>query len=498
MFSSTTFLSILPETLMLLLAIIVLAVEPFWKIGDPGSGGELRRRNLGWITAGGLFLIMIISIAAGQPGNPVATFGNMIRFDWLGFFFKMLFLFGAAITALFLMDHKKVGHLGESYVLMLASTIGMCLMASAADLVMLYLAIETTSIPLYILAGFMLTDDRSTESGFKYMLYGAMTSAIMLYGFSLLFGFAGTTNMYALAAALKAGQISPVAILAVVFLILVGLGFKVSIVPFHFWAPDVYEGAPTPVSGFLSTASKAAGFAVIARLFVVAFPIYPIAPPAVLAVNWTTVIAVLSAVTMTVGNLLALPQKNLKRLLAYSSISHAGYAMIGIVAVSQIGIASVVFYMLAYIVTNLAAFGVVMAVGRITGSDDYDAYRGLSRRAPGLALVMLAAFLSLAGMPPFGGFIAKVVVFAAGVQANYTWLVVIGILNSVVGVFYYLNVLKYVYLYRMEGEQEAAHPIPLTRPYVIALAILAVGVILVGTIFAPWFGYSNAAAMNLF
>ena len=232
----------------------------------------------------------------------------------------------------------------------------------------------------------------------------------------------------------------------------------------------------------------------MARLFLVVFPIAACHPPAVLAVNWTTLIAVLSAVTMTVGNLLALPQRNLKRLLAYSSIAHAGYAMIGIVAVSQLGIASVVFYMLAYIVTNLAAFGVVMAVGRITGSDDYDAYRGLSRRSPGLALIMLAAFLSLAGMPPFGGFIAKVVVFAAGVQANYTWLVVIGILNSVVGVFYYLNVMKYVYLYRMEGEQEAAHPIALTRPYVIALVVLAAGVILVGTIFAPWFGYSNTAA----
>ena len=166
--------------------------------------------------------------------------------------------------------------------------------------------------------------------------------------------------------------------------------------------------------------------------------------------------AVLSAVTMTLGNLLALPQRNLKRLLAYSSIAHAGYAMIGIVAVSQLGIASVVFYMLAYIVTNLAAFGIVMAVGRITGSDDYDAYRGLSRRSPWLALIMLAAFLSLAGMPPFGGFVAKVVVFAAGVQANYTWLVVIGILNSVVGVYYYLNVMKYVYLYRMEGRTRTA------------------------------------------
>jgi NADH-quinone oxidoreductase subunit N len=482
MFTSTAFASILPESLVLILAVIVLIVEPFWR--------EQRRRNLGWLTAVGLFITIVVSILFARPEQPVATFGNMVRFDWLGFFFKMMFLFGAAITALFLMDHPKVGNRGEAYVLMLASTIGMCLMASAADLVMLYLAIETTSIPLYILAGFMLADDRSTESGFKYMLYGAMTSAVMLYGFSLLFGFSGTTNIYALAAALKAGQIPTLGVLGIIFLIIVGLGFKVSIVPFHFWAPDVYEGSPTPVAGFLSTASKAAGFAALARLFLIAFPGF--------TADWTMVIAVLSAVTMTVGNLLALPQKNLKRLLAYSSIAHAGYAMIGIVAVTQLGITSVAFYMLAYIVTNLAAFGVVMAVGRVVGSDEYDAYRGLSRRAPGLSLVMLAAFLSLAGMPPFGGFVAKVVVFAAGVEANYVWLVVLGILNSVVGVYYYLNVLKYVYLYRMEGEDEARCPIPLTRAYTVALVVLAIGVVLIGTVFAPWFAASNSAAMALF
>ena len=482
MFTSTTFLSILPETLILLLGLILLFVEPFWQ--------EERRRNLGWLTAGGLLAILVISILVGRPGDPTMTFGNTIRFDGLGFFFKMLFIFGAGITALFLMDHEKVGQRGEAYLLLLASTIGMSLMASAADLIMLYLAIEMTSIPLYVLAGFMLSDDRSTEAGFKYLLFGAMTSAVMLYGFSLLYGFTGTTNLYALADAFNAGQISAPIIFGVIILLIVGLGFKVSIVPFHFWAPDVYEGAPTPVSGFLSTASKAAGFAVIARLFLVVFHDFTI--------DWITVFAVLSAVTMTVGNLLALPQKNLKRMLAYSSIAHAGYAMIGIVAVSKLGIASVVFYMAAYIVTNLAAFGVVVAVGRVIGSDDYDAYKGLSRRSPLLGLIMLAAFLSLAGMPPFAGFVAKVFVFAAGVQAGFVWLVIVGILNSIVGVYYYLNVMKYVYLYRMENEDEEKHPIALPRPYAVALIVLVLGVILLGTVFAPWFSYSNAAALNLF
>jgi NADH-quinone oxidoreductase subunit N len=273
-------------------------------------------------------------------------------------------------------------------------------------------------------------------------------------------------------------------------LILVGLGFKVSIVPFHFWAPDVYEGAPTPVAGFLSTASKAAGFAVLVRLFFVAFPD--------LSASWTLALAILSAVTMTVGNLLALPQTNIKRLVAYSSVAHAGYTLIGVVALTQLGAASVVFYLAAYIATNLLAFGIVMAFARVTGLEDLKDYAGMSRRNPALALLMLAAFLSLAGMPPFAGFVAKVFVFAAGIQAGYVWLVIIGILNSIVGVYYYLNALKYVYLYRMPEQDEENHPVLLTRPYAIALGVLAIGVILIGTVFAPWFSWSDAAALNLF
>ncbi|CAG0961639.1 NADH-quinone oxidoreductase subunit N [Anaerolineales bacterium] len=482
MFTPIMFASILPEILILVLAVILLCVEPFWK--------EDQRRNAGWLTAGGLFIAIIVSLLFGQPGEPTAVFGGMIRFDWLGFFFKMLFMFAAVATALLLMDHEKAGQRGEAYVMLLASVLGMNLMASSADLVMLYLAIETASIPLYILAGFILADDRSTEAGFKYLLFGTLASTVMLYGFSLVFGFAGTTNLYTLAEKLAAGQLSTLLAFAVVVLVLVGLAFKVSLVPFHFWAPDVYEGSPTPVAGFLSTASKAAGFAVLVRLFFVAFPGF--------APSWTLILAALSAITMTVGNLLAISQTNIKRLLAYSSIAHAGYALIGVVAFSQLGAASVVFYLAAYIVTNLLAFGIVMAFSRITGLENLEDYAGMSRRNPWLALMMLAAFLSLSGMPPFGGFVAKVFVFAAGVEANYIWLVVVGILNSIVGVYYYLNALKYVYLYRMPNQDEEKHPIPLTRPYAIALAVLAIGVILVGTVFAPWFSWSDAAALNLF
>ncbi len=482
MFTSQIFASILPEILILTLGILILVFEPFWK--------EDQRRNAGWLTAGGLFLAIIISLLFGQPGEPTSVLGGMIRFDWLGFFFKLLFMFAGAATALLLMDHEKAGQRGEAYVLLLASLLGMNLMAVSSDLVMLYLAIETASIPLYILAGFLLADERSTEAGFKYLLFGTLASTIMLYGFSLIFGFTGTTDLQKIAEVFTAGTISPLLAFGVLALVMVGLGFKMAIVPFHFWAPDVYQGSPTPVAGFLSTASKAAGFAVVVRFFFVALPAF--------APSWTLIFAALSAITMTVGNLLALTQTNIKRLLAYSSIAHAGYALIGVVAFSQLGAASVVFYLAAYIATNLLAFGVVMAFSRVTGLEDVTDYAGLSRRNPLMGLMMLAAFLSLAGMPPFGGFVAKVFVFAAGVQANYTWLVIVGILNSIIGVYYYLNVLKYVYLYRMEGENEEQHPVPLTRPYAIALVVLAIGVILVGTVFAPWFSWSDAAALNLF
>ena len=483
MYTPTMLLAILPELLILVLGVALLTVEPFWK--------EAYRRNAGWLTAGGLLAILLVSLLFARPSDPQTVFGGMLRFDWFGFFLKMLVLFSSAITAMLMMDHQKLGTRGESYLLLLATTMGMCLMVSATDLVMLYLAIETTSIPLYVLSGSMLDDDASTEAGFKYLLYGALTSAIMLYGFSLLYGFSGTTDLYKLAGMIGSGGNNFLLVLGIIFLIVVGLGFKISAVPFHFWAPDVYQGAPTPIAGFLSTASKAAGFAVVLRLFAAAFPEF--------APSWTMIMAAISTITMTVGNLLALAQTNIKRMLAYSSIAHAGYALIGVVAFSQLGTLSTVFYLAAYILTNLAAFGVVMAFSRISGSDDFKDYAGLSRRAPGLALIMLVAFLSLAGMPPFGGFVAKVLVFAAAIQnPALIWLAVVGILNSIVALYYYLNVLKYVYLYRMEGEDEEKHPIPLTRPYSIALAVLAIGIIVIGTLFGPWYTWAADAAQNLF
>ncbi|MDX9991970.1 MAG: NADH-quinone oxidoreductase subunit N [Anaerolineales bacterium] len=474
-------LAILPEVLILVLAMLVLVLDPFWK-------DEKRRLNLGWLTAGGLFAILGISLLVGRPGpDGVLAWGGMVRFDMLAYAFKLFFIFAAAISALFMMDVEGVSRRAEAFVLLLAATIGMSLMASASDLVMLYLAIETTSIPLYVLAGFLLDDKKSIESGFKYLLFGAMTSATLLYGLTLVYGFGGTTSLDELARQFSAP--TPFSI-GVLLLLLVGLGFKLSLVPFHFWAPDTYEGAPTPVAGFLSTASKAAGFAVLLRLFLTAF--------GATADQWQMVLAILAAVTMIFGNLVALAQKNIKRLLAYSSIAHAGYALLGVIAASSLGVASAIFYLLAYILTNLAAFGIIAIVGRSVGSDEIRAYDGLSRRSPYLALAMLVAFLSLSGMPPFGGFVGKFLVFFAAIEAGWTWLVVIGIIVSIVGVYYYLTVMKYVYLYRMEGEDEASHPIAISRPHVIAIALLTAGIILVGTFFAPWFGLSSDAAASLF
>jgi NADH-quinone oxidoreductase subunit N len=473
--------AILPEILLVLLAGIVLVFDAIWK-------PEVKR-GLGWMTVGGLLLTMVLSVLFSRPlGDSRLIFGGMIQQDWLSFAFTLLFIFAAAITAMFAMDMKGVGQKGEFYILMLISTVGMCLMASSADLTMLYLAIETTSIPMYILAGFMIHDDKSTESGFKYLLFGAAASTIMLYGFSLLFGFTGQTNIHQIALSFYEFQFSEVTIVGSLLLILVGFLFKISAFPFHFWAPDVYEGAPTPIAGFLSTASKAAGFVVLLRILVTIFT--PSATP-----EWNNLLAIIAVLTMTIGNVLALVQKNIKRLLAFSSIAHAGYILIGVVALSLFGISSVVFYLVAYLITNLAAFGIVATFSNVVGSDDISAYSGLSRRKPWLALAMLVAFLSLAGMPPLAGFMAKFFVFAAAVKVDMVWLAFIGVINSIVGLYYYLTVLKHVYLFRSDDESK---PLAISRPYSIALSILVIGIILVGTLFGPWFNLSNIISSSFF
>ncbi|MBX3048544.1 MAG: NADH-quinone oxidoreductase subunit N [Anaerolineales bacterium] len=482
MFSSITadmLLAILPEISLLLLMLVVFVAD----LVLHGKNSPLPA----WITIGGLGLTLLATIAFAQPAaQPQLLWGGMLRHDWLAFIFKVIFLFSALLVTLLTVGWQKLWYKGEYYILLLASTMGMTLMGASADLVMLFLAIETTSIPLYILAGFVTTDRKSNEAGFKYLLFGAVTTGIMLYGFSLLYGFAGTTNLYGIASGMAASGVPIPVIVGALLLVLVGFGFKVSMAPLHFWAPDVYEGSPTPITAFLSTASKAAGLAVLMRVMLAAFPgIQP---------EWQNIIAVGSALTMTIGNLIALSQHNIKRLLAYSSIAHAGYSLLAVAAASELGVLSVVYYLLVYTVTQIAAFAVVIVVSNVTGSDEIADFAGLHRRNPMLALALLLSFLSLAGIPPLGGFIAKVLAFAAAVQAGLIWLAVVGVLNSIVGLYYYLIVLKVAYLDEPKGEAVIAP----SRPQAATLVVSIVLVLILGVVIAPWYNWAASGAGGLF
>lgn len=477
--STDMLLAILPEISLLAVITVVFIADLLL--------AEKNRGTLAWVTVAGIGITFLLTALFARPGaTDEIVWGGMLRHDWLAFIFKLIFLASGLITTLLTIGWETVWRKGEFYVLLLTSILGMTLMAASADLIMLFLAIETTSIPLYIMAGFMTQDDKSTESGFKYLLFGAMTTAVMLYGLSLLYGLAGTSNIYEIASGISAGSVPGPVLVGTLMLILLGFGFKVALVPLHFWAPDVYEGAPTPVTAFLSTASKAAGFAVLVRVMTAAFP-------SILA-DWQTILAIAAVLSMTVGNVVALTQHNIKRLLAYSSIAHAGYALLGVAAASELGVLSVVYYFMVYTVTTLAAFGVVIIVWHTVGSDEIADYSGLSRRSPMLALALLLAFLSLAGVPPLGGFIAKILVFAAAVEAGLVWLAVVGVLNAIVGLYYYLIVLKVVYLYPAKEEKA----IPVMRPHAIALIVSVLMVLVLGIVLAPWYEWAAASAASLF
>jgi NADH-quinone oxidoreductase subunit N len=469
-------MSLLPELLLLLLALSILGLDLILP--------ERMRASLGWLTALGTAGILVLALAGGGAAGGAAP--ATLRVDSLAFFFRALFLLGAVAVALMSIDSEGVGRRGEYYALMLFSTLGMCLMASASDLIMLALAVELATLPLYVLAGFLKRDSRSTEAGLKYFLFGATASAVMWYGFSLIYGFTGQTDLSAAAAVLRTAN--PPAVLTAALPVLAGLAFKVAAVPFHFWAPDVYEGAPTPVAAFLSTAVKAAGFAVLLRLLFAVFP------PAS-ASDWGALVSVMAAVTMTLGNLLAMVQKNLKRLLAYSSIAHAGYALIGLATLTPDGLGATAFYLLAYLLANLAAFTVVVWISKAAGSDDLTALAGLSRRNPGAALALLAALLSLAGMPPFAGFAGKAFLFASAVEARLAWLAAVGAANSVLALYYYLIVLKVVFLFRAENED---HPLPVPAAVKIALGATVAGILLLGAAASPWMEAAMDAIRPLF
>ena len=476
--------AIIPEISLLVLAAILLAYDLLTKT-------DKQKEALAWITFAGFVITIVLAVLFAMPVDaPELLWGGMLSHDLTAFIFKLVFLGGASLVALLSIGWEKVGRRGEFYILLTVATFGMNLMAAASDLIMLFLAIETTSIPLYILSGFMTGEKKSVEAGFKYLLFGAMTTAIMLYGFSLLFGFTGTTDLTMIAEKFTTDAFPAALKVGVMVLITAGFGFKVSMFPMQFWAPDVYEGAPTPVTAYLSTASKVAGFAVMLRFLLLVFP------PAGAVSEWMIFIAIAAVFTMTLGNTIALAQRNIKRLLAYSSIAHAGNILLGIAAASELGTQAILYYAAAYTVTNIAAFAVVIIFYQSVGSDNIVDYSGLSRRSPYLALAMLVAFLSLAGIPPLGGFIGKVLVFASAVEAGFIWLAVIAVLNAIISLYYYLNVMKYVYLYK--PLEEDAKPVKVSRVQGVVLAVCVIGIILLGTVISPLLNWAEQASAALF
>ncbi|MEP6987662.1 MAG: NADH-quinone oxidoreductase subunit N, partial [Chloroflexota bacterium] len=433
-------LVVLPELGLGALSFIVLLLDLRWT--------EAQRKNIAVVSALGLGLLAIVTLIltpdviklVATQANPnispdvlksMSFWGGMIRYDSLTHIFKVMVLAAGAITSLIASDVKGIGRKGEFYIILIVSSLGMVLMAGASDLIMVFLALETTSIPLYILAGFKRGDNKSMESGMKYFLFGSFASAMMLYGLSLLYGFSGQTNLYQLAQYLTTDAFvgNPVPVLASLVLIVVGFGFKISAVPFHFWTPDVYEGAPTPVTAFLSVASKAASFALLVRFLIAVFPSTVVIGGSQIQNFWVQLVVASAVISMTVGNVVALSQKNIKRMLAYSSIAQAGYTLVGVAAIQSAtvsgqadAVASVGFYMFMYVFTNLLAFAVVILFSNATGSETIADLAGLSRRSPFLALMMTLALLSLAGVPPAAGFVGKFFLFRAAVQSNLTWL----------------------------------------------------------------------------
>jgi NADH-quinone oxidoreductase subunit N len=369
---------------------------------------------------------------------------------------------------------------GEYYALLLFSTSGILLMAQAGNLIVVFLGLELLSIPLYILAGFARPQLDSEEAAIKYFLLGAFATGFLVYGIALVYGATGTTDLARLAAVAGTGQNGTLLLLGAGLLI-VGLGFKVAAVPFHMWTPDVYEGAPTPVTGFMSVGAKAAGFAALLRVFLYAF--YAV------RLDWIPVVAILSALTMILGNVVALSQTNLKRMLAYSSIAHAGYMLMGVAAGNQAGLAAVQFYLLAYAFTNIGAFTVLSALVRREGEDQtFHQYAGVARKHPWLALAMALFMFSLTGVPPTGGFFGKYYLFLAAMDGGLTWLAVVGVLTSVISAFFYLRVI--VDMVMREPEREV--PGRIYPAVITTLAVTALGTLVLGMWPGPWLQLAQA------
>src|SRR5689334_14191134 len=440
-----------------------------------------EKRGLGHLACAGLVVILVASFALDLRGD---AFGGMFALDPLALWFKRVFLAAGALTMMVAIDPAERGFArrqGEYYLLLLCSLLGMSLLASARELLLVVVSFELMSLPLYVLAAFTKADKKAGEGALKLYLVGATSLAITLYGLSLVYGATGTTSLPEIAAH-AASAPSPLLVLGL-FATLAGLAFKIGAVPFHMWVPDTYEGAATPFVGFLAVAPKAAGFAVLVRLYLEAFaPLVGRYQPALLA---------LCVLTLVVGNVLALTQTNIKRLLAYSGIAQIGYMMIGLLTKSSEGVGMLLFYLAAYLFTNVGAFAVVAAVGSSSGSDEISAYRGLARRNPALGLAMLVFLLSLGGIPFVAGFWAKMGIFMAAWHAGMQWLVLLGAGLAVVGVYYYLRIARSLYL---DDPVEGQGPLVIGAPLRLALIVSSAGVVLIGIWPRPFFDTALEAA----
>jgi NADH-quinone oxidoreductase subunit N len=425
-------------------------------------------------------------------------FENSVVLDDFGLFFSFFFAGVAAAVILASQDYaRRFGaYQAEFYALVLFAAAAMTLLAMSRDLILIFVALELTSISQYIMAA-MQRDERSTEAGVKYLLMGAISSAVILYGMAYLFGLTGTTRLVApegmpsIATAIAAnGEDMRAGLLLASVMLIAGLGFKMAVVPFQMWVPDVYTGSPTPVAAFLSVASKAAGFAVVLRIF------FEGLHDPVISDSWSLIFAIVAAVSMSAGNLLALVQSNVKRLLGYSSIAQAGYVMVGLAAVSavqdglNVGASSVLFFLASYALTNLGAFIVVIAISARTGSDEIAGYAGLFRRSPYLAAALAFALVSLTGIPPTAGFVAKIYIFNAAVEADLIWLVVIAVINSVVSAFYYLRIASLMFTRDPASEES----VPTSNALKLALMVSTAGILFVGVVPSPLLNAAKDAA----
>jgi len=451
-----------------------------------------------WLVFVGVGAALLFAVK--QVGVSQQIFSGMIAVDPFAVFFKSLLAVCTLIIFLFSIFSSEVQttmkRMAEYYSLLVAMTLGMFLMAGVTNVLMMVLAMELTSLSSYILAGYTKEAADSSEASLKYIIYGAVSSGVMLYGISILFGLTGAMDYTGINQSLSLNIPNHLALLTAVVFVVVGFGYKISAVPFHFWTPDVYEGAPITVTAFLSVASKAAGFAMMIRFFKVVFiDTSVLAAPtgmwtSLYGFEWNKLLAILSVLTMTLGNLVAVWQDNLKRLLAYSSIAHAGYMLMGVVVLSDQGIAAVLIYFIMYLVMNLGAFFVVMLVANKTGSEDISAYRGLGYRTPLVGVAMAIFLVSLTGLPPTAGFIGKLYLFGALLEAKWIWLAVVGAFNSVISLYYYARVFRYMFLRDSEGQTSS---ITLHRSEAILLLAFVIVTILFGLYFTPLVEWANAS-----